>query len=53
MLKILYDDRMQSGMASSKTRATVNQIIAENSFQDQIKSAELAVKKQGLYPLLN
>ena len=53
MLKILYDERVQSGMTSRKTRAAVNQIIAESSFQDQIKTAELAVKKQGLYPLLN
>ncbi|MBL4638334.1 MAG: hypothetical protein COC04_01090 [Gammaproteobacteria bacterium] len=53
MLKILYDDRVQSGMSSIKTRETVNQIIAERSFQDQIKTAELVVKQQGLYPLLN
>ena len=53
LLKILYDDRVQSGMTSIKTRETVNQIIAETSFQDQIKMAELAVKQQGLYPLLN
>ena len=53
MLKILYDDRVQSGMSSIKTRETVNRIIAERSFQDQIKTAELVVKQQGLYPLLN
>ncbi|MBL4638729.1 MAG: DUF2927 domain-containing protein [Proteobacteria bacterium] len=53
MLKILYDERLQSGMSSSKTRAAVNKIIAESSFQDQIQSAELVVKQQGLYPLLN
>ncbi len=53
MLKILYDERVQSGMTSRKTRAAVNQIIAESSFQNEIKTAELAVKKQGLYPLLN
>lgn len=53
MLKILYDKRVKSGMTPSKIRETVNQIIAETSFQDQIKTAELAVKQQGLYPLLN
>ncbi|OUR65915.1 hypothetical protein A9Q79_02750 [Methylophaga sp. 42_25_T18] len=53
MLKILYDERVQSGMSSRKTRAAVNKIIAESSFQDQIQSAELVVKQQGLYPLLN
>jgi len=33
MLKILYDERVQSGMSSRKTREAVNQIIAESSFR--------------------
>jgi len=53
LLKLLYDKRVKSGMSPQQAKKIVDGIIIETDFQLFIQQADLTVKQQGLYPLLN
>ncbi|OUR72658.1 hypothetical protein A9Q78_06375 [Methylophaga sp. 41_12_T18] len=53
LLKLLYDKRVKSGISAQQAKKIVDDIIIETDFQQYIQQADLTVKQQGLYPLLN
>jgi DUF2927 family protein len=53
LLNLLYDERMPAGMNQSQIKQTLQQLVQEPSFRQQIEQAEQTVNQQGLFQLLN
>lgn len=53
LLNLLYDKRMQAGFNQTQVKQTLQKILQEPSFKQQINQAEQIVNQQGLFKLLN
>lgn len=53
LLKALYHPSLLAGMHTGQVQQQLKQLLASKEFQTLISNAELEVKKQGLYSLLN